>query len=85
MVAEGDRKPIQVWIPSPFQDDLKMLVEINNMGFKLFNTLSVGERKDYTISYDFHIGNKRLVNHKLTPLVLSKDGRFLKQPSMNGQ
>ncbi len=60
-------------------EDLKMLVEINNMGFKLFNTLPIGERKDYTISYDFHImrgRRKRLVNHKLTPLILTKDGRI---------
>ena len=60
-------------------EDLKMLVEINNQGFKLFNSLPVGERKDYTISYNFHIKNgtrTRLVNHKLTPLLLSKDGRI---------
>lgn len=61
------------------QDDLKMLVEINHKGFSLFNTLPVGERKRYTISYDFHIlsgKRKRLVNHKLTPLMLTKDGRI---------
>ena len=49
------------------------------MGFKLFNNLPVGERKEYTISYDFHIlrgKRKRLVNHKLTPLILTKDGRI---------
>ena len=60
-------------------EDIKMLLEINNQGFKLFNSLPVGERKDYTISYNFHIkkGNrKRLVNHKLTPLILTKDGRI---------
>lgn len=61
------------------EEDLKMLVEINTKGFKLFNTLPIGERKKYTISYDFHImrdKRKRLVNHKLTPLVLTKDGRI---------
>ena len=61
------------------QEDLKMLIEINNKGFKLFNTIPIGERKDYTISYDFHIMRgkcKRLVNHKLTPLILTKDGRI---------
>ena len=60
-------------------EDLKMLLEINNSGFKLFNTFPVGERKDYTISYDFHIlrgRRKRLINHKLTPLILTKDGRI---------
>ncbi len=61
------------------EKDLKMLLEINNSGFKLFNSFPVGERKDYTISYDFHImrgKRKRLVNHKLTPLILTKDGRI---------
>lgn len=61
------------------ENDLKMLLEINNSGFKLFNKLPVGERKDYTISYDFHIRRgkrKRLVNHKLTPLILTSEGRI---------
>lgn len=60
-------------------EDLKMLLEINNNGFKLFNTLPVVGRRDYTISYDFHIlkgKRKRLINHKLTPLILTKDGRI---------
>lgn len=61
------------------EKDLKMLLEINNSGFKLFNTLPIDERGDYTISYDFHIlrgKRKRLINHKLTPLALAKDGRI---------
>jgi DNA-binding CsgD family transcriptional regulator len=60
-------------------EDLKMLVEINQSGFLLFNSLPVAERKDYTISYDFHIKSgerKRLVNHRLTPFVLNSDGRI---------
>jgi len=60
-------------------EDLKMLLEINNSGFKLFNTLPIKERKAYTISYDFHImrgRRKRLINHKITPLILTKDGRI---------
>lgn len=36
------------------EKDLKMLLEINNSGFKLFNSIPVSERKEYTISYDFH-------------------------------
>lgn len=61
------------------EKDLKMLLEINNSGFKLFNSIPIVERKNYTISYDFHIKRgkrKRLVNHKLTPLILTKDGRI---------
>lgn len=61
------------------EHDLKMLLEINDSGFKLFNTIPVEDRKNYIISYDFHIKRgkkKRLVNHKLTPLILTKDGRI---------
>ncbi|MDE6536562.1 MAG: LuxR C-terminal-related transcriptional regulator [Muribaculaceae bacterium] len=61
------------------EEDRNMLIEIKNMGFKLFNTLPIGERKDYTLSCNFHIikGNrKRLVNHKWTPLILTKEGKI---------
>lgn len=61
------------------EDDLKMLLEINEKGFDLFDTLPLNEKTDYTISYNFHIkrGNKkRLINHKITPLVLTKDGKM---------
>lgn len=59
-------------------EDLKMLLEINNSGFRLFNSLPVDDRKNYSISYDFHIirgGRKRLINHRITPLMLAGDGR----------
>ena len=62
------------------EDDLKMLLEINENGFKLFETIPVAERREYTISYNFHIkkqGNRKaLINHKITPLVLTPDGRM---------
>lgn len=57
----------------------RFLLEINRKGFDLFNEIPFTERFDYTISYDFHIihGKKlRLVNHNLTPMVLTKDGRI---------
>lgn len=60
-------------------EDLRMLLDINNSGFKLFETLPYKERSEYIISYDFHIkkGNKkRLINHKLTPIALTKDGKI---------
>ena len=60
-------------------EELKILVEITNKGFRLFNTLPIRERKDYTMSYDLHVikeGKKQLVNYKLTPLILTKDGRI---------
>lgn len=61
------------------ENEQKMLLEINRKGFDLFNEVPVAERLDYTISYDFHIvhGRKsRLVNHHLTPMMLTKDGRI---------
>jgi len=61
------------------EKEQQMLLEINKKGFDLFNEIPFVERLDYTISYDFHIihGRKlRLVNHHLTPMVLTKDGRI---------
>lgn len=61
------------------EKEQQMLLEINKKGFNLFNEIPIAERPDYTISYDFHIrhGKKlRLVNHHLTPIVLTKDGRI---------
>lgn len=56
-----------------------MLTEINKSGFNFFDKIPIYDRNDYSISYDFHIvtGKKEmLVNHKLTPLLLTKDGRI---------
>lgn len=61
------------------EKEQQMLLEINKKGFDLFNEIPLAERLDYTISYDFHIihGRKlRLVNHHLTPMVLTKDGHI---------
>lgn len=61
------------------EDEQQMLTELNAAGFKLFETFPVCERMNFTISYDFHFAkgrNKRLINHKLTPLALSPDGRI---------
>lgn len=59
-------------------NDLSLLLSINRTGFAFYNDIPVEERKDWYISYDFHIlnkGRKILVNHKLTPLRLTSDGR----------
>ncbi len=61
------------------EKELQMLLEINRKGFELFDEIPLAERPDYAISYEFHIrhGRKlRLVNHRLTPLVLREDGRI---------
>lgn len=62
------------------EDDQNMLIELNRAGFSFFDTFPKNERMDYTISYDFHIlhGKKaQLINHKITPLVLTQDGKIL--------
>ncbi len=56
-----------------------MLLTLNKAGFSFYDDIPVDERKDWHISYDFHIineGKKILVNHKLTPLALTSDGRI---------
>jgi DNA-binding CsgD family transcriptional regulator len=59
------------------EDEIGQLVEVNRAGFEFYNKIPVKERTQHVLSHDFHIINgkrKVLINHKLTPLVLSKDG-----------
>lgn len=61
------------------EKEQQMLLEINKAGFQLANTIPPEERVQYTISYDFHFINgkkKRLINHNLTPLLMTRDGRI---------
>ncbi len=61
------------------EDEQPMLLTLNKAGFAFYNDIPADERKDWYISYDFHIlneGKKILVNHKLTPLALTSDGRI---------
>lgn len=56
-----------------------LLLALNKAGFDFYNNIPVDERKDWYISYDFNIlnsGRKILVNHKLTPLALTSEGRI---------
>ena len=69
----------QMYIDHVPDADLQMLLEVNKKGFDLFNELPVGDRLDYTISYDFHLTNgrhSRLIHHHLTPILISDDGRI---------
>ena len=69
----------QMYIDHVPDADLQMLLEVNKKGFDLFNELPVGDRLDYSISYDFHLTNgrhSRLIHHHLTPILLSDDGRI---------
>ena len=61
------------------EDEQQCLIDLNEAGFSFYQTIPVNERKDWYISYDFHIlndGRRLLVNHKLTPLTLTSDGRI---------
>ena len=61
------------------EDEQPLLVDLNRAGFAFLSTIPVGERKDWYIQYDFHIinnGHPILVNHKLTPIALTSDGRI---------
>ncbi|WGD35638.1 LuxR family transcriptional regulator [Olleya sp. YS] len=64
------------------ESDLNLLLKINRIGFDFYDKVPVEERKDYTISYDFHLinkdGEKTLINHKMTPLFLTSDGKLWK-------
>ena len=59
-----------------------MLTLINEVGFDFYAQLPVDERKLYSITYDFHLtdksGKQTLINHKLTPLFLTADGKMWK-------
>lgn len=60
------------------EDELALLLDINRAGFAFYNNLPVDERKDWYIQYDFNIinhGHPILINHKLTPIELTSDGR----------
>ncbi|MCI1741359.1 MAG: LuxR C-terminal-related transcriptional regulator [Prevotella sp.] len=61
------------------EEELKMLVEINSSGFKFFNSIPNTRKSRSFITYDFHLinGNKKvLINHKLSPVMLTKNGRI---------
>lgn len=62
------------------EEDLQMLLEINEKGFEFYYNLPAKRRPNGYISYDFRIKNKNdslvLINHKLTPLILNKEGNL---------
>jgi len=64
------------------KEDLDLLLKINMIGFEFYEKIPLEERKCYTISYDFNLKNQEgkiiLINQKLTPLFLTKDGKVWK-------
>lgn len=67
------------YVPS---DDLELLLKINTVGFDFYETIPLEDRKDYSISYDFHLTNNEgkliLINQKLTPIFLTEKGKIWK-------
>ncbi len=63
-------------------EDLELLLKINTVGFDFYENIPTEERKDHVISYDFRLnaegGNTILINQKLTPLFLTKEGKIWK-------
>ncbi|WP_074406135.1 helix-turn-helix domain-containing protein [Aquimarina megaterium] len=64
------------------EKDLELLLKINTIGFDFYEKIPLQERKDYSISYDFHLKNEEgktiLINQKLTPLFLTESGKIWK-------
>ncbi len=61
------------------QNEQSLLLDLNRAGFSFFGNIPVEERRDWYIQYDFHIindGHPILINHKLTPIALTSDGRI---------
>lgn len=63
------------------EEEQQMLLEINSNGFKFFESRIANEDKHKCyISYNFHIildGNRKvLINHKLTPIMMTENGRI---------
>jgi DNA-binding CsgD family transcriptional regulator len=59
-------------------EEFLLLEEINRAGFDFFEKTPHEDRYKYTISCDFYIKNgkkKILINHKLTPILLTKEGK----------
>lgn len=60
------------------EDEVPMLTELNRSGFRAFYDEPVENRRQCMMSYDFHIihGDRLLlVNHKITPLAMTDEGR----------
>lgn len=61
------------------RDERSLLLELNRAGFAFFRSIPFDEKLEWYIQYDFHIlkdGRPSLINHKLTPLALTSDGRI---------
>ena len=63
------------------KEDLEMLIRVNEIGFEFINRTPLQDRKNYSISYDFNLQagkDKILINHKLTPIFITSEGKIWK-------
>ncbi|MDR2962999.1 MAG: LuxR C-terminal-related transcriptional regulator [Bacteroidales bacterium] len=64
----------EILLPEDFHKHL----QINKIGFGIFNTLALEDRKSAHFAYSFYVkhksGRKILINHKFTPLRFALDG-----------
>ena len=62
--------------------DLRLLMKVNTAGFDFYERLPQNERKECTLSFDFHLQNGRgktfLVNQKSTPIFFTNTGKLWK-------
>lgn len=75
---EIKRKGFCFYLENMPDEEQKALREVNAKGLSLLRQLSVGERGDCILSYDFHVKygkKKRLFHHVATPFLLSEDGQ----------
>ncbi|TPD73398.1 response regulator transcription factor [Flavobacterium microcysteis] len=63
-------------------EDHSIVNQANQAGSAFYATLPESERKSYTLAYNFHLvdesQNTLLVNHRLTPLLLTNKGKIWK-------
>lgn len=59
-------------------NEMRMLMEINEAGFRFYYGVPAEKRLNLSIEYDFHIcaseHHTHLIHHKLTPVLLSRRG-----------
>lgn len=67
-------------------EDLELLLKINQVGFDFYERIPLVDRKQYSISYDFHLNTNEhktiLVHQKLTPIFLTEKGQVWKSICM---
>jgi len=75
--ADICRKGHDFYLQNVPENEHNLLLAVNRAGFEFFDSIPVEQRMEYMISYEFHLDFKRkpvLVNHKLKPIALDKNG-----------